>query len=194
MQPFCARARPRAAPARRTLLTHRASATRPPSRSGPCRAALVRSSPSPRTTARDKAAGDERTPDAAGTGARARCAHGSQRARVALTFSCGSPSASGVGSRPTGGACALRARARPQRSLRLCVRGRRGPGVAVRAGSREALSAPRVVARGRPQPIEAAQGAAASASRERHTPTFDRPWHGSLESYKSSAHGNRRMR
>ena len=48
------------------------------------------------------------------------------------------------------------------------------PGVAVRAGSREALSAPRVVARGRPQLIEAAQGAAASASRERHRRLIDR--------------------
>ena len=130
----------------------------------------------------NKAAGDERTPDAAGTGARARCAHGSQRARVALTSCCGSPSASGASAWPTGNLCSPRAR--PSSKNSACADGadhqpavkNARPGGAVREGSREALSAPRVVARGRPQLIEAAQGAAASVSRERAA--FDRPWHG----------------
>ena len=108
--------------------------------------------------------------DAAGTGARARSAHGSQRARVALTLSGGSPSASGAGSRPTGSLSSPRARPSTKNSASAdgadqqpAVKKARQGG-AVREGSREALSAPRVVARGRPQPIEAAQGAAASVS------------------------------
>ena len=73
---------------------------------------------------------------------------------------------------PTG-TCALRASADGADHQPAVKKAR--PGVAVRAGSREALSAPRVVARGRPQPIEAAQGAAASeSSRERHRRLIDR--------------------
>ena len=126
--------------------------------------------------------------DAAGTGARARSVHGSQRAHVALTLSCGSPSASGAGSRPTGSLSSPRARPSTKNSASAdgadqqpAVKKARQGG-AVREGSREALSAPRVVARGRPQPIEAAQGAAASvsASEER---LIDRE--GEFEMYKS---------
>jgi len=122
----------------------------------------------------NKAAGDERTPDAAGTGARARCVHGSQRARVARTVSCSPFSASRADSRPSWNLCSPRARPYLKNSAHADERApsaggeRARPGVAARVGSREALSAPRVVARGRPQPIEAAQGAAASeSSRER---------------------------
>ena len=93
---------------------------------------------------------------------------------LALAPSCGSFSASGASSRPTGNLCSPRAR--PSSKNSACADGAdhqpgvkiARPGVAVRVGSREALSAPRVVARGCPQPIEAAQGAAASeSSRER---------------------------
>jgi hypothetical protein len=122
----------------------------------------------------NNAAEDERTPDAAGTGARARCAQGTQRARVGLTVHCSPLSASRADSRPSGSLCSPRARPYLKNSAHADERApsaggeRARPGVAARVGSREALSAPRVVARGRPQPIEAAQGAAASeSSRER---------------------------
>ena len=155
MQPFCARARPRAAPARRTLLTHRASATRPPSRSGPCRAALVRSSPSPRTTAQATRRQEMSVRPARLALARGRAARTGPSARAWHShFFAARPAqvAPVLGRR---GACALRACARPQR-LCACADGAdhqpavkmARPGVAVRAGSQEALSAPRGAARG----------------------------------------------
>ena len=170
--PARSRAAARARPAH-VLLTPYASAARPLRRAVPrTSGALVALAANNCTS--NNAAEDERTPDAAGTGARARCANGSQRARVALTLSCSPLSASRAGSRPSGNLCSPRAR--PSSKNSACADGadhqpavkKARPGGAVREGSREALSAPRVVARGRPQLIEAAQGAAASeSSRER---------------------------
>ena len=142
---------------------------------------------------------DERTPGAAGTGARARCVHGSQRARVARTVSCSPSSAGRADSRPSWNLCSPRARPYLKNSAHADERApsaageRARPGVAARASSREVLSAPREVARVALSPSRQPK-AQQRARRARATPTFDRPWHGSLESYKSSAHGNRRMR
>jgi hypothetical protein len=134
------------------LLTPYASAARPLRRAVPrTSGALVALAANNCTS--NNAAEDERTPDAAGTGARARCANGSQRARVALTLSCSPFSASRAGSRPSGNLCSPRARQYLKNSAHADERApsaageRARPGVAARASSREVLSAPREVAR-----------------------------------------------